>query len=127
MAEYLALQYLRKHIWPITLLRWHRHFDRGEIKAKVTMKGITHGINHYKKGSADYDPTPTATKISGALKHGVVILEQKNPIHSVFLFRDQGATYMASYGKVKKVSVARIAKTATKSKTYRGAIYIKRS
>lgn len=127
MAEYLALQYLRKHIWPINLLRWHRRFDSADIKAKVTVKGVSKGINHYKKGAADYDPAPTATKISGALKHGVVILEQKNPIHSIFLFRDQGVNYMASYGKVKKVSVARIANTATKSKTYRGAVYIKRS
>ena len=127
MAEYLALQYLHKHIWPINLLRWHRRFDSDEIKAKVTMKGITHGLNHYKKGAADYDSAPTATKISGALKHGVVILEQKTPIHSVFLFRDQGVNYMASYGKVTRVSVPRIAKTATKSKTYRGAVYIKRS
>lgn len=128
MAEYLALQYLHKHIWPINLLRWHRKYDSEDVKAKVTVKGVSKGINHYKKGSAYYDPTPTAAEIQRELLEGhVVILEQKNPIHSIFLFRDQGVSYMASYGKVKSVSIPRIVKTATTSKTYRGAVYVKRS
>ena len=127
MAEYLALQYLHKHIWPITLLRWHRKHNSEDVKAKVTVQGVSKGINHYKKGSAYYDPTPTASEISKALQNGVVILEQKNPIHSVFLFRDKGVSYMANYGKVTKVNVSKIAKTATTSETYRGAVYVKRS
>lgn len=127
MAEYLALQYVKKHIWPINLLRWHRKFDKEDVKAKVTLKGICKGINHYKKGSAEYDGDPTYHKILTALKRNeAVILEQKNPIHSIFLIRDNNMNYIINYGKVKKVNVKKIAKTATNNKIYKGMIMIKR-
>lgn len=125
MAEYLALQYIHKHIWPITLLRWHRKSDREDVKAKVTVKGVEKGINHYKPGAAYYDPTPTATEIRRGLSSGhAVILEQKNPIHSIFLVRDKGIDYMISYGKVTRIDVGKIAKTATFNKTYKGMVTI---
>ena len=125
MAEYLALQYIHKHIWPITLLRWHKKFDQEDIKAKVTVKGVTKGINHYKPGAAYYDPTPTAKEMRQWLRTGhVIILEQKNPIHSVFIFHDDGHNYMASYGKVKRIDVDKIAKTATSNTTYRGMVIV---
>ena len=125
MAEYLALQYIHKHIWPITLLRWHRKSDREDVKAKVTVKGVEKGINHYKPGAAYYDPTPTATEIRRGLSSGhAVILEQKNPIHSIFLVRDKGIDYMISYGKVTRIDVGKIAKTATSNKTYKGMVTI---
>ena len=126
MAEYLALQFLHKHIWPITLLRWHKKHDQEDVKAKVTVKGVTKGINHYKPGAAKYDPEPTGPKIRYYLRTGhVIILEQKNPIHSVFIFHDDGHNYMATYGKVKRINVDKISKTATANKTYRGMVIVK--
>lgn len=126
MAEYLALQYIHKHIWPITLLRWHRKFDQEDIKAKVTVKGVAKGINHYKPGAAKYDSIPTAKKIrEGLLTGSVIILEQKNPIHSIFLLRDNGINYKISYGKITRINVDKIAKTATANKTYRGMVIVK--
>ena len=127
MAEYLALQYLGKHVWPIDLLKWHEKNDPEDVKAKVTVKGVEKGINHYKPNHAEYFTTPTADKIEDALVSGdAVILEQKNPIHSVFLFRDLGWDYMVSYGKVKKISIDKIAKTATTNKTYRGMVRVRK-
>ena len=126
MAEYMALQYLKKHIWPITLLRWHKKHDQEDVKAKVTVKGVTKGINHYKPGAAIYDPEPKAPNIRYYLRTGhVIILEQKNPIHSVFIFHDDGHNYMATYGKVKRINVDKISKTATANKTYRGMVIVK--
>ena len=126
MAEYLALQFLGKHVWPIELLRWHRKHDKEDIRAKVTVKGVAKGINHYRVNRAVYETIPTETKIKNALASGaVVILEQKNPIHSIFIFRDLGWDYMISYGKVTKISIARIAKTATTNKNYRGMVIVK--
>ena len=128
MAEYLALQYIHKHIWPITILRWHRKSDQEDIKSKVTLRGVEKGINHYKPGAASYDRIPTAVEIRKHLREGhVIILEQKNPIHSIFLFHDDGKNYMISYGKVTRINVERIAKTATKNSTYRGMVIIRRS
>ena len=127
MAEYLALQYLGKHVWPIDLLKWHRSNDPEDVKAKVTLKGVTKGINHYKPGHAEYITTPTESRLNDAMKSGsAVILEQKNPIHSIFLFRDNGQNYMVSYGKVTKVSLAKITKTATTNSTYRGMICVRK-
>lgn len=126
MAEYLALQYLHKHIWPITLLRWHKKHDQEDVKAKVTVKGVCKGINHYVKDSAFYFSTPTYHRIMAALHSGrCVILEQKNPIHSIFLVRDNGVDYIINYGKVKRVNVDKISKTATANKTYRGMVIVK--
>ena len=127
MAEYLALQYVNKHIWPVNLLRWHRKHDKEDVKAKVTVKGVCKGINHYKPDSATYHAEPTCHKIETALKNGeAVILEQKNPIHSIFLVRDNGVDYIINYGKIKRVNVEKIAKTATNNKTYRGMVCVRR-
>lgn len=126
MAEYLALQYVHKHVYPLHLLRWHRANDKEDIKAKVTLKGVTNGINHYRPGRATYVSTPTASKAKLALTSGaVIILEHRNPIHSVFIFRDNGMDYIVSYGKVKKVNItSTIAKAAT-NKTYKGMVIVK--
>ena len=125
MAEYLGLQYLKKHVWPINLLKWHRSNDKADIKAKVTVKGVSKGINHYKKGRAKFDANPNANTVNQALRTGyAVILEQKNPIHSVFLFWD-GDDYMISYGKVTRVNATKIAQKATKNATYKGMVMIK--
>lgn len=127
MAEYLALQCIGKHVWPINILAWHRKKDSEDIKAKVTLRGVSKGINHYCPGHSRYDSTPTYSEMDSALKSGsCVILEQKNPIHSIFLVRDDGANWIINYGTVKKVNLQSIAKTATTSKTYRGMVIVKR-
>ena len=129
MAEYIALQYLGIKKWPLHILQWHRKHTPKDIKAKVTLKGVSKGINRQCKGKgmAYYFDTVTAGRISNALRKGqVVIMEQKDPIHSIVLLPDKKGCYMASYGKVKKVSINGIAKTATKNKTYRGMITVRR-
>lgn len=129
MAEYIALQWLGIHKWPINLLKWHKKHTPKEVKAKVTVKGVDKGIDVLgkKKGISNYYTTPTEEKINAAMKAGnLVIMEQGNPIHTIALIPDSGKAYMASYGKVTKVTVDRIAKTATKDKTYRGMVIVKR-
>lgn len=127
IAMYEALQFLGKHIYPLHLLEWFRKYDKDDIKAKVTVKGVSKGINYYKPGHAKYDSTPTYDEINKALLAGkAVILEQKNPIHSIFLIRDFGVNYIINYGSVKKVDVKKIAKTATSNKTYKGMVIIER-
>ena len=127
MAEYLALQYVGIHKYPLHLLRWHKKYDKEDVKAKVTVKGVCKGINNFKPDSAKYFAEPTYHKIMDALKRGeAVILEQNNPIHSVFLVRDDGVDYIINYGTVKRVNVKRIAKTVTQNKTYRGMVCVRR-
>lgn len=126
MAEYLALQYVHKHVYPLHLLQWHRANDKEDIKIKVTLKGVTKGINHYRPGRATYVPTPTASKAKLALTSGaVIILEHRNPIHTVFIFRDKGMDYIVSYGKVKKVNITSTVAKATTNKTYKGMVIVK--
>lgn len=126
MAEYLALQYVHKHVYPLHLLQWHRANDKEDIKAKVTLKGVTKGINHYRPGRATYVSTPTVGKVKLALASGaVVILEHRNPIHSVFIFRDKGVDYIVSYGKVKRVNLLKTVAKATTNKTYKGMVITK--
>lgn len=126
MAEYLALQYLGYHKYPLHLLRWHRANDKADIKAKVTLKGVTKGINHFKPGHAMYVKKPTVGKANYALSGGsVIILEHKNPIHSVFIFRDNGVDYIISYGKVSRVNITRTVAKATTNETYRGMVIVK--
>ena len=125
MAEYIALQYLGKHIWPVNLLKWHKQNTKTEVKAKVTLKGITKGINHFFKGRAKYIHTPTFEKVDNALKNNhIIIFEQKNPIHSIVIFRDNNINYMITYGKVIKINLKKIVKTKSSNKTYRGMIII---
>lgn len=130
MAEYVALQFLGIHKWPIHLLKWHKAHTPGDVRSKVTVKGVSKGINKLakSKGTATYYKAPTAGRIEKALESGhVVILEQKNPIHSIALIRDKGKTYKISYGAVTKVSVPAIAKTATSNATYRGMVVVKKA
>ena len=127
MAEYLALQYIGKHVYPLHLLQWHRAYDKEDVRAKVTVKGVAKGINHYKPDHARYDPTPSLGELESAMKAGAcVVFEQKNPIHSIFIFREDGKNYMISYGQVKKIDLAKIAKTATANANYKGMVIVKR-
>lgn len=125
MAEYIALQSLGRHIWPVTLLKWHKNNTKSDVKIKVTVKGVTKGINHFFKGYAKYIANPTFEKIDNALKNKqLVILEQKNPIHTIVIIRDNKTNYMISYGKITKINLKKIAKTATANKTYKGMIVV---
>ena len=127
MAEYIALQFFKIHKWPINLYKWHKKNTPKSIKGKVTVYGIYHGISHFikGKGTAIYHSHPTAEKIQKAMDAGsLVILEQKNPIHTVILIPDGEEMYVASYGKVKKTNAKTQANKATKNETYRGMIVI---
>ena len=127
MAEYLALQFLGKHIYPVRLLEWHRKHDKADVKTKVTLKGVNKGINYYKPGHARFDATPTYDEILTALRENkAVILEEKNPIHSIFLVRDNGVNYIINYGTVKKANVKRIANKLTTNTTYHGMVIVTR-
>lgn len=129
MAEYIALQWIGIHKWPINLLKWHKKHTPEDVKSKVTVKGVDKGIDVLGKGkgTSTYYATPTAARISAAMKAGkLVIMEQGGPIHSIVLLPDNGKTYMISYGKVTQVDVAEIARTATTNKTYRGMDVVKR-
>ena len=93
----------------------------------MTLKGVTKGINHFRPNHALYVSAPTEGKMNYALLDGsAIILEQKNPIHSIFIFRENGLDYMISYGKVKKINISSIAKTATTNKTYRGMVIVRK-
>lgn len=136
MAEYIALQFLgkrkiqvrgrRRGIYPINLLRWHEEHTPEEIYAKVTLRGVADGINKLAgSGSAHYYKRVTAKRIERAIRAGhPVILEQKNPIHSVILLPDEDGTFMASHGRVDRINICKISKTATTNKRYRGMISI---
>ena len=138
MAEYVALQWLgvKKFlkgkeivgIYPINLMKWHKNHTKDQVKSKVTVKGVAEGINRIAKGKgkATYYPTVTEERIKEAFKKGhIVIMEQKEPIHTILLLHDKDGSWIVNYGKVKKVNVDKIAKTATKNETYRGMLVIK--
>ncbi len=135
MCEYIALQWLgvkkikvsgRKcGIYPVNLLKWHRKHTPDDIYAKVTVKGVSKGINELSKGNAEYHKKVNAEKMQEALDEGkIVIMEQKNPIHSIILLPDAEGIYEANHGNVKKVNVRRVAETATTSKRYRGMVVV---
>ena len=139
MAEYIALQFLgvkkltiNKNtygVWPINLLKWHRKYTPNQVKSKVTVRGVARGINAIGKGvgKATYHRVVTAKGMSEALEAGrMVIMEQADPIHTIALLPDSEGVYMASYGRVKEVSVKAIAKTATTNATYRGMVIVKK-
>ena len=138
MAEYVALQWLGVEkikdnrrtvgIYPINLLNWHRKHTPKDVKSKVTVRGVSKGINQIakSKGKSRYYKVVTASRIRKAIRSGyTVIMEQDNPIHSIFLMHDEDGTFMVSYGKVTKVNIDHIASTATKNATYRGMVVIR--
>lgn len=133
VAEFEALQWLgvkkEKH-WPIYLKEWHFRNDSEDVYAKVTVKGVSKGIDILGKGkgSADYIKTPTEERIQDAIDAGhVVILEQGNPIHTVTLLPDKKGIYVANAGTVRRTTAKAKAKKATTSKRYRGMVIVKRS
>lgn len=138
MAEYIALQWIGVEkikigrstvgIYPINLLKWHKLHTKDQVKAKVTVKGVAQAIRKLAKGkgTASYYTTVTATKIRKAIDGGhPVIMEQADPIHTIILLPDKDGTFKASYGKVTKISIDSIARTATTNKTYRGMVVVR--
>lgn len=140
MAEYIALQFLGVthmavhgrlvKVWPLYLHEWHKVKTPEDIYAKVTVKGVSKGIDILGKGKgcADYITTPTEERIQAAIDSGyVVILEQGNPIHTVTLLPDKKGIYVANAGTVRRTTAKAKAKKATTSKRYRGMVIVKRS
>lgn len=132
MAEYVALQFYGIYKYPIHLLKWHRKHTKGEVKAKVTVRGVSQGISRIGKGKCKgiYYPKVTEDRIKNALRNGYpVIMEQKDPIHSICLLPDHqnGKTdiYKVSYGNATKTTAGAMAKTATTNSTYRGMVIVK--
>ena len=129
MAEYVALQYCGVHRWPIDILKWHKKHDKSDVKSKVTVRGVAKGIDALGKGKADatYYREVSASRMKEALSKGeAVIMEQKNPIHSICIIPDDGENWLVNYGNVTKADVNKLAKTATTNKTYRGMVTVKR-
>lgn len=128
MAEYVALQYCGVHKWPIDLYKWHKRHTKGDVKSKVTVHGVARGIDALGKGKADatYYRDVSASRMKEALEKGqAVIMEQKNPIHSICIIPDGGEYWLFNYGNVTKANVDKLAKTATTNKTYRGMVTAK--
>lgn len=132
MAEYCALQYVGIHKYPIKLLQWHKKHTPKDIKAKVTLRGIYKGIAKIGKGkcTATFHEEVTADRIRKAMREGAcVIMEQKNPIHSICMVPDKNkhgyTIFRISYGQVHGVTAGGMAETATDNKTYRGMIVVK--
>lgn len=129
MAEYVALQFCGVHRWPIDLYKWHKKHTKGDVKSKVTVRGVAKGIDALGKGKADatYYREVSASRMKEALSKGqAVIMEQKSPIHSICIIPDGGENWLVNYGGVSKADVDKLAKTATTNKTYRGMVTVKR-
>ena len=129
MAEYVALQYCGIHKWPIDLYKWHKKHTKKEVRAKVTLRGVAKGIDSIgkKKADATYYREVSASRMKEALEKGqAVIMEQKNPIHSICIIPDGDTPWLVNYGGVSKADVDKLARTATTNKTYRGMVAVKR-
>lgn len=132
IAEFMANQFLgipKAGKWPIHLLKWHRQHTRSEIFAKVTVRGVAEGINKMAngRGVAEYSEKVDSFRIQNALDLGaLVIMERKNPIHTIVLVQDKDGVWMLNAGRAVKTTAAKAAKTATTSKRYRGMVVVRR-
>lgn len=139
IAEYMAMQFLgvekialpggkKVKPWPLHLLTWHKKYTPKEIYAKVTLRGVAEGLSILggKKGSVIYSKYVTASRIRAALASGaIVIMERKDPIHTITLVRDKEYVYRLNAGKAVKTTPEKAAKTATTSNRYRGMIIVR--
>jgi len=129
MAEYVVLQFCGVHRWPIDILKWHKKHDKSDVKSKVTVRGVAKGIDALGKGKADatYYREVSASRMKEALSKGqAVIMEQRDPIHSICIIPDGDQPWLVNYGGVSKADIDKLAKTATTNKTYRGMVTVKR-
>lgn len=126
-AFYVALRFCGKKVKMNPLLKWSRKNLKSQMKSKLTIKGVSQGINK-KTGRrcASYHKKATTAPILNALKKGhLVLLELGNPIHTITLYRSGGTTYRIDHGNVKKVKLKDMIKKATKNSTYRGWVDVK--
>ena len=135
MGEYVVLQWLGKHMYPIRLLDWHKENTPNLIAAKVLIKATREGVNEIGvgKGKATYTAEPNSDKIVKALDDGKwVLFERNDPIHTVTFMKDDGHYYMISSGKVTKKSKAKLIeyinknglKSGDKNPKYRGTVIV---
>ena len=141
IAEYMALQFLgvekitlpggkKVRPWPLHLLTWHKKHTPDEIFSKVTLRGVAKGISTLggKKGSVIYSKYVTVSRIRAALASGaVVIMERKEPIHSITLVKDGEVIYRLNAGKAVRTTPEAAAGTATTSARYRGMIIVRKT
>lgn len=128
MAEYIALQWVGIKKWPINLLKWHKKNTQGEIFSKVTIRGVAEGLEQIggKNISVKYYRQVTEKRIANALSKGyLIIMEEKNPIHSVVLVQDNDGIFRLSHGGVSKTNALRAFNRATTNERYRGMIVVK--
>lgn len=128
VAFYIALRFLGKKKTMGQVLRWSRRHLKDYIKGKITIKGVSVGINKlFKKDRATYYSSPKYDVIIRALnKDSLVLLETSDPIHTNVLFKGNGDNYYnASDGKVKRVDVVKIVGRATKSMVYKGCVIVR--
>lgn len=128
VAFYIALRYLGKKKTMGTLLRYTRKNLDKYISAKLTIKGVSVGINKImKEDCAVYYPKPDYKLILQCLKNDrLILLETGNPIHTNVLIRGSGDKYYnISDGQVKEIDVGHIVSKATTSNVYRGCVIVR--
>jgi len=126
-AFYIAMRFCGKKEKMNALLKWSRSHLKRYMKAKLTIKGVAHGLNK-KAGRtvAKYHRSCSLKAINQALNSGhLVLLETGSPIHTNVLYRASGKTYHMDHGRVRKVSTSKMVSRATKSATYRGWVDVK--
>ena len=133
MAEYICLQWLGIKKYPIHLLKWHKKNTPEDIFAKVTVKGVSKGINNIAKGKgrAKYwsvkDTERTRERLKNALKIGrFVIFEQKDPIHTVVLFQEGDQIYILNHGTCKKTTIDKMMDKLLTDTKYSGIVTVSR-
>ena len=128
VAFYIALRYLGRKKTMGTLLRYMRKHLSKYVSAKLTIKGVSVGINQImKEDCAVYYPKPDHDLIIQCLKNDrLILIETGNPIHTNVLIRGSGDKYYnISDGKVTEVDVGHIISRATTSNVYRGCVIVR--
>lgn len=127
MAFYMALRFrgVKKNMQQI--LRYARKkLKRG---AKYPLTEVCRGINMICPGKpAVYHKSMTDKQLKAHLQKGHMILfEERNPIHTVALLRDNksGKIYRFSDGKKSVVTVEKENVRRCTNKTYRGVVIVK--
>lgn len=126
-AFYIALRFCGEKPKMNPLLKWSRTHLKKYMKAKLTIKGVAKGLNkRCGRAVATYHRRPTLKRVNKALDNGyLVLMEQRDPIHTLVLYRTNGRTYKLDHGKVSRVSTKSIVNKATSNSTYRGLVIVK--
>ena len=126
-AFYIALRFCGVKMKMNPLLKWSRKKLKSYMKAKLTIKGVAKGLNKKcGRSVAKYYKKPTLKRVNDALDKGyLVLMERRDPIHTLVLYRANGKTYKLDHGKVSKVSTKSLVSKATSNSTYRGLVIVK--